>query len=448
MTLTVLFGLMAGIFLLTTVYFAWAYRSARQDQMRALANEATERESSRHSQERVIELQQQLDDSREALLELERAKSRLESEKDSLAQGLEVEKAFLQKSKEEFKDAFKSLAASALESSSKQFLELAESKLQKHSELQKLDITARQKAIDEMLKPVSDALGKYQTQVDTMERERQKAFTAMDIELKRIVEASSTLSRETSALKDALKKPHVRGRWGEVQLRNCIELAGMSEFADVSFQSVLSEEDGTRHIPDMIVRMPGGRQVVVDAKTPIDAFLNSLEATTEDQRKAEMVRHGRHVKDHVKKLSSRSYNEAFKDSADFTVMFLPNESFLYAALEMEPDLVEYALQRKVLITTPPTLIGLLKVVRFGWSEEKLAENAQRISEIGQELHKRLCDFVDAYMNVGKHLDKAKEEFDKGRSRLESRVLVQARRLEALGVKSHKSLAAEPPALAE
>lgn len=446
MAFTVLFGIITGIFLLTAIYFAWAYRKAQQDQVRALAREATERESSRHLQERVTELQQQLDDSREALLELERAKSRLESEKDSLAQGLEAEKAFLQKAREEFKDAFKSLAASALESSSKQFLELAESKLQKHSELQKLDITARQKAIDEMLKPVSDALGKYQTQVDTMERERQKAFTTMDIELKRIVEASSTLSRETSALKDALKKPHVRGRWGEVQLRNCIELAGMSEFADVSFQSVLSEEDGTRHIPDMIVRMPGGRQVVVDAKTPIDAFLNSLEAATEDQRKAEMVRHGRHVKDHVKKLSSRSYNEAFKDSADFTVMFLPNESFLYAALEMEPDLVEYALQRKVLITTPPTLIGLLKVVRFGWSEEKLAENAQRISEIGQELHKRLCDFVDAYMNVGKHLDKAKEEFDKGRARLESRVLVQARRLESLGVKSHKSLAAEPPAL--
>lgn len=446
MALTVLFGIITGIFLLTAIYFAGAYRKAQQDQVRALAREATERESSRHLQERVTELQQQLDDSREALLELERAKSRLESEKDSLAQGLEAEKAFLQKAREEFKDAFKSLAASALESSSKQFLELAESKLQKHSELQKLDITARQKAIDEMLKPVSDALGKYQTQVDTMERERQKAFTTMDIELKRIVEASSTLSRETSALKDALKKPHVRGRWGEVQLRNCIELAGMSEFADVSFQSVLSEEDGTRHIPDMVVRMPGGRQVVVDAKTPIDAFLNSLEAATEDQRKAEMVRHGRHVKDHVKKLSSRSYNEAFKDSADFTVMFLPNESFLYAALEMEPDLVEYALQRKVLITTPPTLIGLLKVVRFGWSEEKLAENAQRISEIGQELHKRLCDFVDAYMNVGKHLDKAKEEFDKGRARLESRVLVQARRLESLGVKSHKSLAAEPPAL--
>jgi DNA recombination protein RmuC len=394
-------------------------------------------------EQRVQELQRELSQAQAQTLDLERSNSRLASEKQAIAESLEQEKAFLQKAKEDFKDTFKSLASTVLESSNKQFLEMAESKLQKHSELQKLDIDGRQKAIDEMLKPVSDALNQYREQVHSMEKDRQKAFTTMDIELKRIAEVSSTLTRETSALKDALKRPHVRGRWGEVQLRNCIDLAGMSEFSDVCFQSVLSEEDGTRHIPDLIVRMPGGRQVVVDAKTPIDAFLNSLEASTEEERKAEMVRHGRHVKDHVKKLSLRSYNEVFKDSADFTVMFLPNESFLYAALEMEPDLVEFALQRKVLITTPPTLIGLLKVIRFGWSEEKLAENAQRISEIGQELHKRICDFVDAYTNVGKYLDKAKEEFEKGRGRLESRVLVQARRFEALGVKSHKSLTETP-----
>jgi DNA recombination protein RmuC len=276
-----------------------------------------------------------------------------------------------------------------------------------------------------------------------LEKDRTKTIQSLDGEIKKVVESNLRLAKETTALKDALKRPHVRGRWGEMQLRNCIDLAGMSEFADVSFQDTTSDDEGARHIPDMIVRMPGGRRVIVDAKTPIDAFLAALDAPTEEARRLEMARHGRHLKEHVKRLSTRAYAEVIKESADFTVLFLPNESFLYAALEAEPDVVEFALQKKVLIATPPTLIGLLKVIRYGWSEERLAENAQKISELGQELHKRLCDFVDTYVTVGKHIDKAKEEFEKGRARLESRVLVQARRFEALGAKSNKSLIEAP-----
>lgn len=342
-------------------------------------------------------------------------------------------------SREAVAESFKGLAASALESSMTQFLNLAQSTFQQSQEIQKLDSEQRQQKMDELVRPMAEALARYQSQTDKVEQERQKAFTLIDGELKRVVEAQTSLSKETSALKDALKRPHVRGRWGEVQLKNCIELAGMSEHSDVVFQDFTTDEEGARHIPDMVVRMPGGRSVIVDAKTPIDAFMNSLDAATEEIRRTEMSRHGRHVKEHVRKLSQRAYTEVIKESADFTVLFLPNESFLYAALEVEPDIVEFALQKKVLIATPPTLIGLLKVIRFGWSEQRLAENAQRISEVGQELHKRLCDFVEAYMGIGKHLDKAKEEFDKGRVRLESRVLVQARRFESLGAKSNKSL---------
>lgn len=356
---------------------------------------------------------------------------------------LEESLAAQQQSKGELSEAFKGIAASALESSMGQFLNLAQNSFQQASELSKLDSEQRHKAMDSVIKPVAEALDRYQDQIRRLEMDRQKAFQTIDSELKKVSEAHLHLAKETSALKNALKKPHVRGRWGEVQLRNCIELAGMSEYSDVSFQDFSADDEGARHIPDMIVRMPGGRRVIVDAKTPIDAFLNSLEASTEEARAAEMARHGRHVKEHVKRLSTRGYSEAVKDSADFTVLFLPNESFLYAALEVEPDIVEYALQKKVLIATPPTLIGLLKVIRFGWSEQRMAENAQRISDMGQELHKRLCDFVDTYVSVGKHLDKAKEEFEKGRGRLESRVLVQARKFEALGAKSNKSLLEAP-----
>ena len=348
-----------------------------------------------------------------------------------------------QAAKAELGEAFKGLASNALESSMTQFLNLAQSTFERANEMHQLDSKQRHSAMDQMIKPVSDALERYQVHVGQLERDRQRAFQSIDTELKRVTEAHVHLARETSALKNALKRPHVRGRWGEVQLRNCIELAGMSEYADVSFQDFSTDEEGARHIPDMIVRMPGGRKVVVDAKTPIDAFLASLDAATEEGRGLEMARHGRHVKEHVRRLSTRAYSDAVGESADFTVLFLPNESFLYAALETEPDVVEFALQKKVLIATPPTLIGLLKVIRYGWSEQRLAENAQKISEMGQELHKRLCDFVDTYQNVGKHLTKAKEEYERGMTRLESRVLVQARRFETLGAKSAKSLLEAP-----
>jgi len=345
--------------------------------------------------------------------------------------------------KTELNEAFKGLASSALEQSMGQFLNLAQKTFASANEMHKMDSEQRHKAMDALVKPVSEALSKYQEQTQMLEKDRARAFQMIDSELKKVSEAHLHLTKETTALKDALKKPHVRGRWGEVQLRNCIEMAGMSEYADVSFQDFTTTEEG-RHIPDMIVRMPGGRRVIVDAKTPLDAFLNSLEASTEEQRATELARHGRHVKDHVKRLSARGYAEVVKDSADFTVLFLPNESFLYAALEAEPDIVEYALEKKVLIATPPTLIGLLKVIRFGWSEQRLAENAKRISEMGAELHKRICDFQDSYVNVGKHLDKAKDEYEKGRARLESRLLVQARKFESLGAKSAKTLLDAPP----
>lgn len=352
---------------------------------------------------------------------------------------LEERLAAQAKGEKELSEAFKGLASSALEASMGQFLNLAQSTFKQANETHKLDSEQRHKAMDSMIKPVQDALTRYQNQIDQLEKDRSRAFQHIDTELKRVAEGSVTLARETTALKDALKRPHVRGRWGEVQLRNCIELAGMSEYADVTFQSSTTDAEGQRHQPDMVVRMPGGRNVIVDAKTPIDAFLNSLEATTDELRGLELARHGKHVKAHVMKLSTRAYAESVKDSADFTVLFLPNESFLYAALETEPDIVEFAIQKKVLIATPPTLVGLLKVIRFGWNEQKLAENANKISQLGQELHKRVADFAETYESVGKHLERAKDEYDKGRMRLESRVLSQARKFEILGAKSNKTL---------
>ena len=368
-------------------------------------------------------------------LEVQQLTQQLSQRSEQLIRAEEQLKSVAQ-AEEQFKDSFKSLAATALEGNNRQFLELAKSVLSRTHDVGKADLDKRQTAIDAVLKPLQETLTRYEKQANEMERERQKSYTTVENELKRVVETGNQLSAQTTALKDALKRPHVRGRWGEVQLKNCIELAAMSEHCDVSFQDQNKSDEG-RLIPDMIVRMPGGRLVVVDAKTPLDAFLSSLDATTDVERTQHMARHGAAVKDHVKKLSEKAYHDHLDGSADFTVMFLPNESFLYAALESHPDLIEYALAKRILVATPPTLIGLLKVIRYGWREERLAENALLISEAGKEMHKRIADFLEAFEAVGKSLGKAQEQYEIGRTRLHSRVLVQAKRMEALGAKSNK-----------
>ncbi len=338
----------------------------------------------------------------------------------------------------EMKTTFEAAAQEALKGSNQEFLKLAELTLSKQQQQAENSLDKKKSEITNIVDPLKESLSHFYKEVTNMEKERQRSYALVESEIKKVVETSVTLSKETRALKDALKKPHIRGRWGEVQLKNCVELAGMSEYADVTFQDI-NDNDGKRLIPDMTVKMPGGRMVIVDAKTPIDAFLTSLEASTDREKNAEMVRHGKQVKEHIIKLGRKSYNDHVKESADFTVMFLPNESFLYAALETQPDIVEFALEKQILIATPPTFVGLLKVIRFGWNEERLNKNAEEISDIGKELHKRIGDFMEAFFDIGKSIEAAQESYEVGLKRMNSRVLVQAKKMEKLGAKSHKEL---------
>tara|TARA_B100000749_G_scaffold280893_1_gene280401 strand:- start:3557 stop:4939 length:1383 start_codon:yes stop_codon:yes gene_type:complete len=429
------------VFLLITLVFLFFRKSQTYVTQLSESKEAAAR-----SQQSEESLKSLLADSTEEVqqlrLRLEEEMTRsteLSTQNENLRQAMDKEKAILEEAQTKLQDAFKSLAAQSLESNNKQFLDLAKSVLETEKAENQSQLERRKVAIEELVKPINETLIQYQKNLGDVEKQRVQAYTTLESEIKKVAETHDTLAKHTLALKDALKKPHIRGRWGEVQLKNCIELAGMSEYSDVSFQDSSTDNDGKNLRPDMVVRMPGNRKVIVDCKTPIDAFMSSLEANTEEEAAAEMARHGKHVKKHVQDLSTKDYAANLRGSADFTVMFLPNESFLYAALEAEPDLMEFALQRKILVATPPTLIGLLKVIRYGWNEEALAENAFRISEVGKELHKRVCDFVEAYTAVGKHLDKAREEYDRGFTRLESRVITQARKLEKLGAKGKKEL---------
>ena len=346
---------------------------------------------------------------------------------------LESEKSALVEATAQAQDAFRNVSVAALEGNAKQFLEMAKMQLAQESQAAKGDLEKREAAIHSMVKPLQDQLKQCQDMVSSIEKDRQRAFGQVEAELRRVIDSNLLLATQTSALKDALKKPNVRGRWGEMQLKNCIELAGMSEYCDITFQDLRTDEAGDRLIPDMTVRMPGGRMLVVDAKTPIEAFIASLEAQTDESRAAELTRHGRQVKDHVKKLATKAYHSQFTDSPDFTVMFLPNESFLYAALESQSDLVEFALQKKILICTPPTLIGLLKVIRFCWTEERVAKNARQIQEAGEKLHKRLVDFWESFEKIGTHLDRARNEYEAGVRRFQNQVLPHARKFEEIGV---------------
>lgn len=430
------FSFAGYIFALCLLFFLW--RQREKNSRTVFANEALQDDKNRLEEELRTSLLK-ITEAEKQIKGLELQEREKEAELKWSKETLESERKNFEKLKEQMQESFKGVAATALEGNNRQFLELAQQVLGQQNQKAETSLDKKEQAIQELVKPLKESLQRYQEQANEMEKDRQRSYATVEMELKKVIEASQSLSTETTALKNALKKPHIRGRWGEVQLRNCMELAGMSEFADVSFQDGQTTGEGKRLIPDMTVRMPGDRVVIVDAKTPVDAFLASLDAETEEQRTIEMTRHGKHVRTHVMQLSEKGYAQEWKNSADFTVMFLPNESFLYAALETQPDLVDFALQKKILIATPPTLIGLLKVIRFGWNEQKLARNAMAISEAGSELHKRVVDFVEAYAEIGKSLKKAQETYEKGTMRLNSRVVVQARRLEELGAKGNKEM---------
>jgi DNA recombination protein RmuC len=324
MQLYMLIAINIAGFLAVAAFVRWVIRnqsresgeqqSTRDENIRLL-------EAQQFAEKRILSLETQLKDRQEQISQLEIDKAKAEAKSQSLSETIENERQLLQKAEEKLKDTFKSLAATALEGNNKQFMDLAKSALSKESEVAQKELEKKEQSIEGLLKPISLVLDKYHTHVTEIEKERQKSYNSVEAELRKVIESTASLSVETLALKNALKKPHVRGRWGEVQLKNCIELAGMSEHADVTFQDSQTDEEGKLHIPDMTVRMPGGRIIVVDSKTPIDAFLASLEATTEEQRAAEMTRHGRHVRDHVKSSRKGPITKASKNRQTLQLCF-------------------------------------------------------------------------------------------------------------------------------
>jgi DNA recombination protein RmuC len=350
--------------------------------------------------------------------------------------------ARLEESEVRLTQAFAAVSREALDRNSQTFLDLAGTRLAEQQAVARGELDQRRQAVDDLVAPLRDALQRVEASIAGVERARQEAYSGLAAQVRGLAETHERLRTETAHLAGALKSSQTRGRWGEVQLRRVVELAGMLPHCDF-VEQVTVERAGTVRRPDVIVLLPGDRQIAVDAKVPLSAYLHAHETADEDQRRMLLRDHARQLRAHVNGLADKAYWEQFPHSPDLVVLFLPGEPFLAAAYEHDPDLFEFAHSRRVLLATPTTLIALLQSIAFGWRQESMAENARAVCEIGQELYKRLATMGEHVAAVGKSLDKAVEAYNRQVGSLESRVLVTARRLATLDVGDGELPAPEP-----
>lgn len=348
----------------------------------------------------------------------------------------------LNQAREQLAATFNTLSSAALKHNSEEFLRLAQENLKQFQTRAHGELEQKEKAIEHMIKPIREALEKTELQIQNIEKDRKEAYGALHQHLQHMTRTQEALHDQTRHLVNALRRPEVRGQWGEMTLKRLAELSGMVEYCDF-FEQENTDTEAGRQRPDMIVRMPDHREIIVDVKTPLDAYLSAIEAPDETSREQHMLRHARNVRQRVNELSNKTYWAQFEDAPDFVVLFIPGEHFLIAALDHDRTLMEDALRKQIILSTPTSFVALLRAVAYGWRQEQLSQNAEQIRNLGVSLYERLTTFATHLQKLGNSLENSVKSYNSAISSFDSRVLPNVRKFSELGISSGKELE-EPP----
>lgn len=395
---------------------------------------------------RIPELIQSIEDLRQLHGDEQRLRIGAETELKTLKAEHEARLEELRGMKKEIEDRFSILASGVLRQNSESFLKLASERFKSHEVTASEDLEKRKLAIENLVKPLNEKLHVFDSRIQEVEKARNEAYGAIQQQVRLLAEGQASLGTETRKLVQALRAPKTRGRWGEMQLRQVFDMAGMAENVDYTLEHHMQTDEGARR-PDAIVNIPGGKSIVIDAKTPLEAYLDALECETPELQQQNLARHAAQVRQHVKLLSSKAYQDQIPTTPDFVVMFIPGETFVAAAVEADSGLIEYAFERKVLIATPTTLMALVKAIAYGWQQEKMAKNALEVQKVAKELYDRLNTFGGHLDAVGKALGRSVDHYNKAVASMDSRVLPSARKFEAMGVVTQGS-EIETPSMVE
>ncbi|TQS71362.1 DNA recombination protein RmuC [Rhodobacteraceae bacterium] len=396
--------------------------------------------------ERVDALEDQADELRDALNDEYRGRVQAQQAYESLEREHKARLEELRGMKAEIEDRFSTVASGVLQKNTDAFLKLVSERFNTHRKSAQEELDQRRHAIEHLVKPLHERLGRFDEQIREMEKNRTEAYGAIQEQVKHLAEGQAHLGQETRRLVQALRAPKTRGRWGEMQLRQVFEMAGMAENVDFLLEHHVNTDDGARR-PDAVVKLPGGRTIVVDAKTPLEGYLDALEAETPEQQTTHLARHAKQMREHVRMLSSKAYQDKILGTPDFVVMFIPGETFVAAAAEADPGLIEYAFENKILIASPTTLMALVKAIAYGWQQEKMAKNAIEVQKTAKELYDRLKTFGGHIDAVGKALTRSVDSYNRAVGSLEGRVLPSARKFETMGVVTEEN-SLDPPDLVE